>query len=273
MSRLTCEPYEIPHKFRIDKNKARASQMRKKNGPPIWLNTSGCLQFPYRISRESFSPFGERYLLKTHRWDNVFPILEKSASNPKSESAVNPERWVDDHGDYLYRYAMIRIRNATLAKDLVQETLLAALRGREHFGGRSSERGWLSGILKNKIMDHYRKLGRETSFTDMEFLADEFSEKFIHGWWIHREGPIAWKPEADVVVHRDEFWAVMRDCLGKLPSRISSVFMLREMEGLTTREICKSLSVTENNIWVMLHRARMALRECLEVNWFKKSDK
>jgi RNA polymerase sigma-70 factor (ECF subfamily) len=192
-------------------------------------------------------------------------------SNP--ESSTNPENWVDDHGDFLYRYAMVRVRNSALAQDLVQDTLLAALKGREKFAGKSPERGWLSGILKNKIMDHFRKLGRETSFTDIEFLADEFSEKFTHGWWIHREGPMAWKPEVDVVAHRKEFWDVMRECLGKLPNRVANVFMMREMEGIPTKEICKTLGLTDSNVWVMLHRARMALRECLEINWFKKSGK
>jgi RNA polymerase sigma-70 factor (ECF subfamily) len=196
--------------------------------------------------------------------------LQEPDANPQSDNTINPERWVDDHGDFLFRYAMVRVRNTALAQDLVQDTLLAALRGREKFAGRSSERGWLSGILKHKIMDHYRKLGRETSFTDMEFLADEFSEKFIQGWWIHRDGPMSWKPDADVVAHRKEFWAVMRDCLGRLPNRIANVFMLREMEGIPTKEICKTLSITESNLWVMLHRGRMALRECLEINWFKK---
>jgi RNA polymerase sigma-70 factor, ECF subfamily len=198
--------------------------------------------------------------------------MEKPLSNPDPSLGLDPEKWVDDHGDYLYRYAILRVRNASVAQDLIQDTLLAALRGLDRFARRSSERGWLLGILKNKIMDHYRKSGREVSFTDMDFLADELAEKFTNGWWIHREAPAEWKPEADVVIHRHEFWVVMRDCLGKLPARIAQVFMLREMEDLPTKEICKSLAVSESNLWVMLHRARMALRECLEINWFKKGD-
>ena len=109
---------------------------------------------------------------------------------------------MDEHGDYLYRFAMVQVRNPTVAQDLVQDTLLAALRSRGEFGGRSSERSWLCSILKNKVVDHFRKLGRETSFTDLGFLSDEFAEKFIHGVWIHADAPTRWKPEADVVVHR-----------------------------------------------------------------------
>ncbi len=188
-------------------------------------------------------------------------------------ASVNPERWVDEHGDYLYRYALVRVRTAEVAQDLVQEAFLAALKAHQNFAGRSSERTWLFGILKNKIVDYYRKLGRETSFTDMEFLSDEFSEKFVDGGWIHSDAPKEWKPDPDVVVHRSDFWMTMNSCLGKIPDRVAKVFMLREMDELSTKEICKSLSITDSNLWVMLHRARMALRECLEKNWFAKENK
>jgi RNA polymerase sigma-70 factor (ECF subfamily) len=188
-------------------------------------------------------------------------------SNPDVASAA--ERWVDEHGECLFRFALVRVRKPEVAEDLVQETFLAAVRGYEKFGGRSSERSWLCGILKNKIVDHFRKLGRETSFTDMEFLSDEFSEKFVSvGFWNHDKGPCAWKPEADEVMHRTEFWQTMRDCLGKLPQRVRDVFTMREMDDVPSKEICAMLSISDGNLWVMLHRARMALRECLEMNWF-----
>ena len=106
----------------------------------------------------------------------------------------------------------------------------------------------------------------------MEFLASELAEKFVDGGWIHGDAPTVWKPDAEVVTHRAEFWVVLRRCLEKLPDRSAHVFMLREMEDVCSKEICKSLSLSENNVCVMLHRARMALRECLEINWFKKSD-
>jgi RNA polymerase sigma-70 factor (TIGR02943 family) len=178
-------------------------------------------------------------------------------------------RWVDDHGECLYRYALVRVRKPEVAEDLVQETFLAAVRGHDKFGGRSSERSWLVGILKNKIVDRFRKLGRETSFTDMEFLSDELSEKFVSvGFWNHDLGPHEWKPEPDAVMHRAEFWQVMRDCLSKLPEKIRAVFTMREMDGMPSKEVCAVLSISDSNLWVMLHRARMALRECLEMNWF-----
>jgi len=196
---------------------------------------------------------------------------ETTTSPSRGPAQMNPECWLDEHGDCLFRYALVRVRKREVAEDLVQETLLAAMRGREKFGGRSSERSWLCGILKHKVSDHFRKLGRETSFTDLESLADEFSEKFVpEGYWVHVKGPKEWKPEADEVIHRAEFWQTMRDCLDKLPERIANVFMLREMEEVESKQICSMLSISESNLWVMLHRARMALRECLEINWFNR---
>jgi len=196
---------------------------------------------------------------------------ETTTSPTRGGAQTNPERWVDEHGDCLFRYALVRVRRHEVAEDLVQETLLAAIRSREKFGGRSSERSWLCGILKHKVSDYFRKLARETSFTDLESLADEFSEKFVpEGYWVHVKGTKEWKPEADEVMHRAEFWQTMRDCLDKLPERIANVFMLREMEEVESKEICSMLSISEANLWVMLHRARMALRECLEINWFNR---
>ena len=187
-------------------------------------------------------------------------------------TANDPAHWIDEHGDVLYRYALARVRKPEVAQDLVQETLLAALRARDRFAGQSSVRSWLCGILKHKLCDYYRKLGRETSFTDLEFLDDECADQFVpEGYWVHLEGPKAWKPEADEVMHRDEFWKTMHRCLGKLPERVATVFMMREMDEIESKEICATLAITDSNLWVMLHRARMALRECLAVNWFEKS--
>jgi len=189
-------------------------------------------------------------------------------------TAVNdPSLWVDEHGDVLYRYALERVRKHDVAQDLVQETFLAAVRTRDRFRGGSTVRSWLCGILKHKIFDYYRKRGRETAFTDLEFLSDECAERFVpEGYWVHMNGPKEWKPEADEVMHRDEFWKTMRDCLGKLPERVATVFMMREMDEVESKEICATVLISESNLWVMLHRARMALRECLAVNWFENPE-
>jgi RNA polymerase sigma-70 factor (TIGR02943 family) len=182
---------------------------------------------------------------------------------------ADPECWVDEHGDCLYRYALTRVRKEEIAEDLVQETLLVAVRTQERFAGRSSERSWLVGILKNKICDHFRKLGRETNFTDLEFFSDEHSDKFDgESYWIHERGPADWKPEGEEAMKRTEFWQTLQSCLGKMPERVAQVFMMREMDDVPSKEICETLGISEANLWVMLHRARMALRQCLEMNFF-----
>jgi len=182
---------------------------------------------------------------------------------------ADPDCWVDEHGDCLYRYALYRTRKSEVAEDLVQETLLAAVRTQEKFGGRSTERSWLVGILKNKICDYFRKLGRETTFTDLEFFSDEHSEKFDgENYWIHENGPREWKPEGAEAMNRREFWQALRSALDRLPPRVAAVFTMREVDDVPAREVCATLQISEANLWTMLHRARMALRQDLEVNYF-----
>jgi len=185
----------------------------------------------------------------------------------------NPEQWVEQHGDYLFRYALARLRDPARAEDMVQETFLAALRGGKQFEGRSQEKSWLVGILKNKIFDHYRKASRETSFTDLEFYADEESDRFIpdglfKDGWIHELGPLEWSGEPGAGIDSEAFWKTYHDCNSKLPRNVATVFNLREVDGVESKEICALLNISEGNLWVMLHRARMALRRCLETNWF-----
>jgi len=197
------------------------------------------------------------------------------ADSAKAKPGLSdPERWVDWHGDYLFKYAMMRLRDPTQAEDAVQETFLAALKGGRAFAGRSAEKSWLVGILKNKICDHYRRASRETSFTDLEFYSDEESERFVaegvvKGAWIHELGPQEWRHPGQSL-DNERFWQTYRDCSGKLPKTIAAVFNLREVDDLDSKAICRMLNISESNLWVMLHRARMALRRCLETHWFGK---
>jgi RNA polymerase sigma-70 factor, ECF subfamily len=186
----------------------------------------------------------------------------------------DPERWVEVHGDYLFRYAVMRLRDAGKAEDLIQDTFLAALKGGKSFSGRSAEKSWLVGILKNKISDYYRKASRETSFTDLQFYADEESGQFVADGlgkdsWTRDSGPQEW-PSPGASLDNELFWQAFRDCSKKLPKNVGTVFTLREVDGVESKEICAMLNITESNLWVMLHRARLALRRCLETNWFGK---
>jgi len=183
-----------------------------------------------------------------------------------SHPRTDPQTWLEQHGDALYRFALMRVRDGTLAEDLVQDTLLAALRGQDRFAGESSERTWLIAILKNKIIDHYRRHRHEAPLPeadDPDDLVDALFRKSDGHW---QNVPAAWaEPDRDLENRR--FWQVFQDCLGGLPRRQAEAFALTELDGLGTEELCKVLSISTSNAWVLLHRARLRLRECLEQQW------
>jgi RNA polymerase sigma-70 factor (ECF subfamily) len=190
---------------------------------------------------------------------------------PGSAQPLDPGRWVDEHGDYLFHYALSRLRDPVRAEDVVQEALLSALRSADRYQGRSSERSWLAGILKHKLLDHFRKAGRETNFTDLEFYDGEETKTFENpdfpDHWNESRAPKEWEA-AGAALDREEFWRVFHRCSGKLPDRIARVFLLREVDDVSSEDICRTLNISPNNLWVMLHRARLALRRCLEIHWF-----
>jgi RNA polymerase sigma-70 factor (ECF subfamily) len=170
---------------------------------------------------------------------------------------------------YLLRVAQLQLRDRDAAEDVVQETLLAALAGREGFTGRSSVKTWLTGILKHKIVDAIRRKQRdpvfESSFAE-EIDLEDFDGLFrTSGAW--EAQPATWgDPESSL--NRRQFFDVLELCLERLPPNTARVFIMREVLELESDEICKELLITANNLWVILYRARMALRLCLEQNWF-----
>jgi RNA polymerase sigma-70 factor (ECF subfamily) len=171
---------------------------------------------------------------------------------------------VEAQRSYLLRYACLQLRDSAAAEDAVQETLLAALAGEAGFGGRSNLRTWLTGILKHKMIDVIRKSGRETTAAGEDEFDALFDER---GHWI--EFPAAWT-DPDGSLEQKQFFATLEDCLASLPAKTARAFMMREHMGLETGEICKELAITPTHCWVLLHRARMALRQCLDMNWFGK---
>jgi RNA polymerase sigma-70 factor (ECF subfamily) len=182
-----------------------------------------------------------------------------------SSSREEAASWLDEHGDALYRYARARVGRRELAEDLVQDTFVAALQARDRYLGGSSVRTWLLAILKHKIIDHHRRaaaagpdpIGRPDAIRGAFFGTD--------GLW---KRPLAsWRTPEKALEDR-EFWEVLDGCLGRLPRALASVFLLREVEGLDTGELRDRLELSEGNLRVRLHRARLLLRECLERRWF-----
>jgi RNA polymerase sigma-70 factor (TIGR02943 family) len=183
-----------------------------------------------------------------------------------SESTNNPENWLSDHGDYLFRFAMSRLHDNELAADMVQETLLAAWKGRESFSGGSTARTWLVGILKHKIIDHIRKEIRGRKLTEA-VESDPTSALFnADGSWA--EAPANWNESPEALLKSDQFHRVLQECVGKLPERQQIVFRMRELIGEDTETICNEAEISSTNFHVLIHRARLALRTCLELNWF-----
>ncbi len=179
----------------------------------------------------------------------------------------NLNDWLTEHGDYLYRFALARLRDPHQAEDAVQETMLAAIRNNS-FDGESSVRTWLTGILKHKIIDLQRKQIREQPVSDLidldtsESSMDDFFDKSGH--WLDKPQTLEMP---DNTLEQKQFLAVLDECLSKLPKKLKAIFMLRDVHELENENICKELNITATNAWVMLYRARMGLRKCLELNW------
>lgn len=180
---------------------------------------------------------------------------------------TDPADWVDAHGDALYRYARLHLRDEAAAEDAVQETLLAGIRGRDRFKGDASERTWLIGILKRKVIDHIRRKERQPTLLDLQgtesYVDDHFNAK---GLW--QESVRKWGRNPHGSAESSEFWDVLNRCLAGLPDRFAAAFTLRELDNTESDDICKILDLTPTNLWTILHRARARLRDCLERNWF-----
>jgi RNA polymerase sigma-70 factor (ECF subfamily) len=179
-------------------------------------------------------------------------------------------KWLAEHGDYLYRFALARLRDPHQAEDVVQETMLAVLQTNS-YAGQSSQRTWLTGILKHKIIDVLRKQVREVSLDASAYSRDEFSEQpemdeFFTGDGHWAEMPQVWgSPNGEL--EQKQFFGVLQNCMEKLPKKLAAIFTLRDIEEEENEKICKDLEITATNAWVMLYRARMTLRKCLELNW------
>ena len=202
--------------------------------------------------------------------------MEKNQPEMKAQLG-NPEDWVDQYGDFLYRFALSRVKDPLVAEDLAQETFLAALKSRPNFRGRSTAKTWLIAILKHKIVDYIRKKVREQTSDNLEFTSDAFENAPIDanftnvGNWQIR--PAKWAVNPTKLYEQKEFIDVLYRCLGELPERQARAFLMREIDGLSTKEICKALNISATNSWVMLYRARMWLRQCLENKWLDAEGK
>ncbi|MFC3107897.1 sigma-70 family RNA polymerase sigma factor [Undibacterium arcticum] len=168
----------------------------------------------------------------------------------------------------LLRFAQLQLRNQTLAEDAVQDALIAVLEKPDRFAGLSSLRTYVTGILKYKIIDSLRLAQRERQLdTQDEQSEDDLVDSLFLSNGHTRDMPLKWG-DPDATLEQKDFFRVMEICLEKLPTKTARIFMMREWLELETDEICKELGISTSNAWVMLYRARLRLRECLDLNWF-----
>ena len=183
-----------------------------------------------------------------------------------SDHQINPNKWVDLYSDYLYNYTVSRVNDRDMARDLVQDTFLAALKSMKNFKGEASERTWLISILKRKIIDHYRKINSNKGKAEIRISYNEASE--TEGDWLEERVADPFDKTAEDTMQNTELGDAIFNCLSKLPEKQAEVFRMKTIEGLETEDICNELNITASNLWVIIHRARTAMANCLKENWF-----
>jgi len=180
---------------------------------------------------------------------------------PTPKNDVDPSHGIERHRDYLYYNALGRLRNRELAEDAVQDSFVAALRGARKFAGQSSERTWLTGILKHKVCDQVRGACRDRAIfqSDLPSDRDEFETFSVMD---------VVDPSAEL--ERKELRAAIQEAIARLPQRLAKVFSLYETEDWSGHDVCDALNISENNLWIMLHRARKELRAQLSM-WYAEA--
>ncbi|MBA4197187.1 MAG: RNA polymerase subunit sigma-24 [Chitinophaga sp.] len=184
-------------------------------------------------------------------------------------STIDTTALVNDYSDLLYRFALPRVNDKDLAKDLVQDTFVSALKNIDSYKAEASLKNWLMTILKNKIIDHYRKAA--TRLTD-RLATENDSDSFFEGdgHWSKPAYPKDWAIPYGSRIEQKEFYSVFELCMKKLKEIQHAVFSMKYLDDIDSDEICKQLNITASNYWVLIHRAKTQLRSCLEKNWFTK---
>ena len=178
---------------------------------------------------------------------------------------LHPEGWVDKYSDYLFNFTIARVSDSEIAKDLISETFLAGLKSKDNFKGEASERTWLISILKRKIIDHYRKINSNKGKAEVRMnYSDEDSE----GDWLEERVSDPFDRTAEDKIENEELGLAILNCLGTLNEKQAAIFKLKTIDGFDTEAICNEYNITPSNLWVIIHRARTAMVECLKENWF-----
>lgn len=178
---------------------------------------------------------------------------------------IDPNKWIDLYSDYLFNYTISRISDREVAQDLVQETFLAGLKSMKNFKGEASERTWLISILKRKIIDHYRKINSNKGKAEVRI---NYNDAESEGDWLEERVADPFDKTAEDTLQNNELGDAIHNCLEKLPQKQADVFKMKTILNHETEAICNELNITASNLWVIIHRARTAMADCLKENWF-----
>ena len=179
---------------------------------------------------------------------------------------LQPDTWVDNYGDYLFNFAVGRVSDSEIAKDLVSETFLAGLKSAKNYKGEAAERTWLIAILKRKVIDYYRKINSKKGKAEVRMNYSSSSDS--DGDWMEEQVADPYSMLENSDMENEELGLAIQECISKLPKKQSMVFTMKTIQGISTEDICNELGINPSNLWVMIHRARTALMGCLNQNWF-----
>ena len=180
------------------------------------------------------------------------------------KNILKPEGWVDLYSDYLYNYTIARVNDSEIAKDLISETFLAGLKSKDNFKGLASERTWLVSILKRKIIDHYRKINSNKGKAEVRI---SYNSEESEGDWMEEQVSDPYDRNAEDTMENEELGLAIFGCLETLNPKQATIFKMKTIDGFVTESICKEFDITPSNLWVILHRARKAMADCLEKKW------
>lgn len=178
---------------------------------------------------------------------------------------LNPNNWIRLYSDYLFNYTITRVNDREIAKDLVQETFLAALGALKNFKGEANERTWLTAILKRKVIDYYRKINSNKGKAEVRMT---FNDDENEGDWLETKVSDPYDKTAEDQIENEELGTAIYDCMAKLTDKQAEIFKMKTILNMETETICNELNITASNLWVIIHRARTALADCLQKHWY-----
>lgn len=182
-----------------------------------------------------------------------------------SVNKLDPTKWVDKYSDYLFNYTIVRVNDRELANDIISETFLAGLKSMKNFKGEATERTWLISILKRKIIDYYRRINSNKGKAEVRI---HYSDEDNEGDWLEEQAADRFELNAEDQMENEELGLAIMECMNQLNEKQARIFKMKTIEGFDTETICNEFDITPSNLWVIIHRARVTLAECLEKNWF-----